>query len=70
MKKRFWIAAVCLLLPLCLSACGDNSLHYKAVEKKAISYYKKKYGTKADIVDRYKAGNSGLFGYVGVRDRA
>lgn len=60
------VLAVCVLL----GGCAD-SRHYASVEKKALKYYEKKYGVKGvEIVDSYVAGNSGLFGYLGVKDRA
>ncbi len=66
-------AAALLLAVLCLSVLGGcaSQRHYKQVEKRAQKYYAEKYGVKGVTVeDSYKAGNSGLFGYIGVNDRA
>ncbi len=65
--KIMLLAFVTLFL---LSGCKDDR-HYEEVEKKALSYYKEKYGLKdVEITDSCKAGNSGLFGYLDVKDRA
>ena len=70
MRKRVLLAVLLAVCGCLLTGCGD-AVHYKAVEKKAASYYKQKYGgRKPEIVDSFKAGNSGLFGYIGVKDRA
>lgn len=63
------------LLPVGLSAvllsgCGKEAAHYEKVEKNAVRYYEKKYGVKTKVEKSYKAGNSGLFGFIGVKDRA
>ena len=69
MKKVILIIMVMTML-FGLSGCKD-AIHYKMAEKAALSYYKKKYGERSvEIVDSFKAGNSSLFGYVGVKDRA
>lgn len=61
------LAASCIAL---FSGCEDKA-HYDDVEKKALQYYQGKYGVKGvSITNSYKAGNSGLFGYAGVKDRA
>lgn len=61
------LAASCIAL---FTGCEDKA-HYEQVEKKALQYYQDKYGVKnVTITDSYKAGNYGLFGYVGVKDRA
>ncbi len=66
------LSAVCLVIFAGnLSGCVKDKAHYEAVQKKALSYYRKKYNDrKVTITESYKAGNSGLFGYVGVKDRA
>ncbi len=66
------LSAVCLLISAgYLSGCARDKAHYEAVQKKALSYYRKKYNDrKVTITESYKAGNSGLFGYIGVKDRA
>ena len=71
MKRNLWK----LLLPAglalaALAGCGKEKAHYDEVERKAVEYYKDKYGDKVTVVDGFKAGNSGLFGYIGVDDRA
>lgn len=54
----------------CLSGCAKEKAHYKDVQRKAEKYFKEKYGEKASVVKSTVAGNSGLFGYLGVKDRA
>lgn len=71
MKGKFWK----MLLPAgialaCLAGCGKEKAHYDEVERKAVEYYKDKYGDKVTVVNGFKAGNSALFGYIGVDDRA
>ena len=64
------LLALALAFSALLSGCMDRA-HYDRVEKKALKYYQSKYGNKdVEIVDGYKAGNNGLFGYLGVKDRA
>ncbi|MBR4162107.1 MAG: hypothetical protein IKR11_01210 [Solobacterium sp.] len=53
-----------------LSGC-TNRKYYDDVEKNALEYYKDKYHLQdVTVVRSYKAGNNGLFGYIGVKDRA
>lgn len=54
----------------CLSGCAKEKAHYENVQRKAEKYFKEKYGEKASVVKSTVAGNSGLFGYMGVKDRA
>ena len=54
----------------CLNGCGKEKAHYEDVQRRAEKYFKEKYGEKASVVDSIVAGNSGLFGYLGVKDRA
>ncbi|MBQ1476486.1 MAG: hypothetical protein IIZ21_04300, partial [Firmicutes bacterium] len=64
------LLALALAFSALLSGCMDRA-HYDRVEKKALKYYQNKYSKKdVEIVDSYKAGNNGLFGYLGVEDRA
>ena len=70
-RKKLFFLGLLLAVPVLLTGCGEQRRHYRAVEKKAVSYYREKYGgRKPKIVDSCKAGNSGLFGYMGVKDRA
>ena len=62
------IAAVAI--PMALTGCGKSAAHYKKVEKDAVRYYKEKYGDTVTVENTIVAGNSGLFGYLGVKDRA
>ena len=55
---------------ICLCGCGKQKAHYEEVRRKAEKYFKEKYGEKAEVVDSIVAGNNGLFGYLGVDDRA
>ena len=67
-SKRLILCILCLFL---LSGCVEERVHYASVEKKAQTWYRKKYGLKdVSITSSFKAGNSGLFGYIGVADRA
>ncbi len=76
MGKRFPLLKVVSVIGLVitaagLSGCAEDRKHYDTVQKKALSYYRKKYNDrKVTITESYKAGNSGLFGYIGVKDRA
>lgn len=64
MLKVFLICGILFSLTSCLNKRAS-------VERQALSYYKKKYKLKnVEIVDSFKAGNSGLFGYAGVKDLA
>lgn len=54
----------------CLSGCAKKKAHYEDVQRRAEKYFKEKYGEKASVVSSKAAGNSGLFGYVSVKDRA
>ncbi|MBQ5444433.1 MAG: hypothetical protein IIU29_04525, partial [Erysipelotrichaceae bacterium] len=66
MKDKISILFLCLLF--LLSSCKDNG---KDMQKKAKAYYEKKYDLKdVTLSDPFKAGNSGLFGYIGVEDLA
>ena len=57
------LLALALAFSALLSGCMDRA-HYDRVEKKALQYYQNKYSKKdVEIVDSYKAGNNGLFGY-------
>ncbi|MBR2991139.1 MAG: hypothetical protein IKF51_06735 [Solobacterium sp.] len=68
--RKLSAAAVCGLF-LLSGGCSKDRRHYERVEQDALTYYREKYGENdAEIVDGWKAGNSGLFGYVGVADRA
>ena len=50
------------------TSCKDKK---EDIAKKAKAYYEKKYDLKdATLSDPFKAGNSGLFGYIGVEDLA
>lgn len=61
---------VILTLALLLGGCADQ-MHYRKVERGALHYYRNKYQLKdVEISGSYKAGNSGLFGFAGVKDRA
>ena len=77
MKKRSGVLRTILktlpafLALACLAGCSrEEREHYKEVEKNAAAYYKNKYGEDVTVVDSKVAGNSGLFGYHGVVDRA
>ena len=73
MKGRALKGIVLVLLAMSVflaSGCASEK-HYRAVEKKALEYYQDKYGLEdITVTDSYKAGNSGLFGYLDVEDRA
>ena len=61
------MTALCLSL---LVGCGSLK-HYEKVEKRALEYYQDKYGLKnVTVINSYKAGNNGLFGFLDVKDRA
>lgn len=62
------IAAVAI--PMALAGCGKSADHYKKVKEDAVRYYKEKYGDTVTVENTIVAGNSGLFGYLGVKDRA
>ena len=71
MKQNKWkkmgilAAAVSMLW-----GCTDKK-HYEEAEQNALKYYKNKYDLKdVSVVRSWKAGNYGLFGYIGVKDRA
>ena len=71
MKQNKWkkmgilAAAVSMLW-----GCTDRK-HYEEAEQNALKYYKNKYDLKdVSVVRSWKAGNYGLFGYIGVKDRA
>ena len=69
-KKQIPLMLLLLFTMLLLSACG-NRAHYEEVEKRALEYYQEKYGTKnVSIESSIVAGNYGLFGLIGVKDRA
>ena len=62
---------LCVFLLALLLLSGCTSLHYENVERRALKYYKEKYGLKdVDIKRSYKAGNNGMFGYTETEDRA
>ena len=61
---------VAVAIPMALTGCGKSAAHYKKVEKDAVRYYKEKYGDTVTVEKSIVAGNSGLFGYLGVKDRA
>ncbi|MCR4632615.1 MAG: hypothetical protein K5648_00640 [Erysipelotrichaceae bacterium] len=64
MLKVFLVCGILFSLTSCLDRRNTK-------QRQALSYYKKKYGLKSvEIVDSFKAGNSGLFGYAGVKDLA
>ena len=68
--KTHRFLSVLILLTLLLCGC-ENSRHYKQVEANALKYYKQKYGLKdVEVKNDTAAGNAGLFGYIGVKDRA
>ena len=68
MMKKILLLLLCVFL---LSSCSKERKYYEAVEKRALSWYEEKYSLKGvEIVSSFKAGNSGLFGYIGVDDRA
>jgi len=67
-KVMLFLLAVLSLVLLC--GCASPR-HYHEVEKKAVRYYREKYGLRGVTVeDSNVAGNNGLFGYLGVKDRA
>ena len=68
-RKPLLLMAVGLMLT-CLSGCAKEKAHYTDVQRKAEKYFKEKYGEKASVVNSTVAGNYGLFGYLGVKDRA
>ncbi|MBQ3392762.1 MAG: hypothetical protein IJG52_05035 [Lachnospiraceae bacterium] len=68
-KGTGYAAAFVLLCAALLTGCG-NSAHYRKAERGAQRYYRDKYGGKETVTDSFKAGNSGLFGFIGVKDRA
>ena len=62
---------LCVFLLALLLLSGCTSLHYENVERRALQYYKEKYGLKdVDIKRSYKAGNNGMLGYTETEDRA
>ena len=63
-----WTAAVlCMLL---LGGCAGER-RADDVGRRALAYYRDKYGPgSVTVADAYKAGNSGLFGYLDVKDLA
>ena len=64
------LLGVLVLLTLLLCGCED-SRHYKQVEANALKYYKQKYNLDdVEVKNVLAAGNAGLFGYTGVKDRA
>lgn len=71
-KKRVLMALLAVVLSAAALLCGcESSRHYASVEKQALKYYQKKYGVKGvEIVDVNAAGDYGLFGYIGVKNRA
>ena len=72
MKRMIRAAAFAaiLLLSVLSAGCGKEARHYQQVEKDAVLYYQAKYGGRETVADSFKAGNDGLFGYIGVKDRA
>ena len=62
-------AVILLLCAALLTGCGDSA-HYRKAERGAQRYYRDKYGGKETVTDSFKAGNSGLFGFIGVKEDA
>ncbi len=70
MKRNLWKKLGALAAAGMLLGCTDRK-HYEDAEKAALRYYKEKYNLEEiTIVNSIRAGNSGLFGYVHVRNRA
>lgn len=73
MKQKKSKKSFLLLNALCavfMTGCTSQK-HYDEVEKQALKYYREKYDLKNVTIEKaYKAGNNGLFGYVGVKNRA
>ncbi len=71
MKKKRRNLASALVLFAFLSGCVNRSRQGDRIKADALKYYKGKYSLSGiEVVNSFKAGNSGLFGYLGVKDTA
>ena len=69
-KKRILVGIIACAAALSLSGCMKSAEHYRKVETGAVRYYKKKYGDRVTVEKSIIVGDSGLFGYLGLKDRA
>ena len=60
-----------LALAALLGGCLDKRKEENTAKSEALTYYRKKYNDrKITLEETIRAGNSGLFGYIGVKNRA
>ena len=69
-KKRILLGIIACAAALCLSGCLKSAEHYRKVETGAVRYYKKKYGDRVTVVKSIIVGDYGLFGALGLKNRA